>query len=268
MYRTSATTGRISSSFPRTRGDVPRSTLASATSSRLPPHARGCTRCLLSGRARSIASPARAGMYRLRGQRRERRHASPARAGMYPSRPLRAPARASFPRTRGDVPYVESIRYWAKGLPPHARGCTAVSGQAARGRAASPARAGMYPIVGSMLILTQRFPRTRGDVPQPGASGWRSTRLPPHARGCTAAPRAAGRTFGASPARAGMYPAAVAEPVVPPGFPRTRGDVPSRMAASWRVSTLPPHARGCTPGCAGHLDKLSASPARAGMYPL
>ena len=168
MYLGTGSGIRRRSSFPRTRGDVPVDADAQRVEILLPPHARGCTPASRRCRHRPPASPARAGMYR---------QSAPGDAHV-----------ARFPRTRGDVPALALDALGYSELPPHARGCTV--------RADYPESARL------------RFPRTRGDVPW--ASAWERVRysLPPHARGCTLPARLAIRPDNASPARAGMYPAA------------------------------------------------------------
>ena len=152
-------------------------------------------------------------------------------------------------------------------LPPHARGCTHLEAHVFYGVAASPARAGMYlrAVVGPATL--QRFPRTRGDVPDRREGNQERRALPPHARGCTPAVRSRAGAGTASPARAGMYPGASSGSGPSVRFPRTRGDVPQRFrwVVSWK--RLPPHARGCTRADADPRRGRDASPARAGMYP-
>ena len=152
-------------------------------------------------------------------------------------------------------------------LPPHARGCTGGWGYSAGGRRASPARAGMYPRESLPDLRIPGFPRTRGDVPQPGRRYRISVVLPPHARGCTLPRAQTVRRTSASPARAGMYRAWSRWGTGWRSFPRTRGDVPVTKQRIVRWDVLPPHARGCTCPSKAGLTRRRASPARAGMYP-
>ncbi len=152
-------------------------------------------------------------------------------------------------------------------VPPHARGCTLVSGEYIVKEVGSPARAGMHPEVRLRDGERRRFPRTRGDAPLDGTGANQWYAVPPHARGCTPG------TFGymcwqqGSPARAGMHPAGSRRSTSPTGFPRTRGDAPLSLGGSVTLNTVPPHARGCTPACRGCAGVSSGSPARAGMHP-
>ena len=246
MYRATAGSCGVRRGFPRTRGDVPTTTARLEALAPLPPHARGCTPC-----------------WHRRGRAAR---ASPARAGMYPSYRYTHQERARFPRTRGDVPSLCRLTGGSGALPPHARGCTDSAPDLPDVQAASPARAGMYPGPTRYRRRPLRFPRTRGDVPTVQAHSSGTVMLPPHARGCTPRPLAQPSVFGASPARAGMYPASSRRWRTPPRFPRTRGDVPKDALREIDTRELPPHARGCT-------DRLevvglhpAASPARAGMY--
>ena len=191
---------------PHTRGCTPRPVGRVAPVEMLPPHTRGCTQRSDAGLQRGRASPAHAGMYR--SQENEERD------------------RPRFPRTRGDVPWIEDMRRPPGRLPPHTRGCTAAARATLARSRASPAHAGMY------LWLRQRspprrcFPRTRGDVPplQERFSG--AEMLPPHTRGCTRSRDDDARHRGASPAHAGMYLVGATRRRRSSRFPRTRGDVP------------------------------------------
>ena len=247
MYPASAGPGTGSRGFPRTRGDVPSPRVIYATTRRLPPHARGCTRL------RAFGAPVRL--------------ASPARAGMYPCNTGPPIVGRSFPRTRGDVPSRPYARRRRPVLPPHARGCTRLGIGVVGDGPASPARAGMYPSTAPIARGRPGFPRTRGDVPNAGSIPSGAVPLPPHARGCTEHRAAARRRFQASPARAGMYPRKTRRAAEGDGFPRTRGDVPATRSYRVAAIRLPPHARGCTPSRPPRSAGWPASPARAGMYP-
>ena len=186
MYLILTETPTDRGSFPRTRGDVPAGLARSAFACALPPHARGCTSCRMARRVSAAASPAR--------------------AGMYPQRAYSNFKFMSFPRTRGDVPELPSYPRHGEGLPPHARGCTVHGMTDAAGVGASPARAGMYPRPTRRRTPPSSFPRTRGDVPAKHRRLIVRQQLPPHARGCTALAHSRRIGYGASPARAGMYP--------------------------------------------------------------
>ena len=69
---------------------------------------------------------------------------SPAHAGMYPGLSSLSMTWRSFPRTRGDVPYLELCQETLLAFPPHTRGCTGVGLLRAFLSPVSPAHAGMY----------------------------------------------------------------------------------------------------------------------------
>ena len=50
------------------------------------------------------------------------------------------------------------------------------------------------------------------------------------------------------------------------GFPRTRGDAPAWRSSAALMSSVPPHARGCTREARPAGDDAAGSPARAGMH--
>ena len=89
--------------------------------------------------------------------------------------------------------------------------------------------------------------------------------FPPHARGWTRATRPSRSPTTVSPARAGMDPVRAVRADQVKRFPRTRGDGPG-WALTHNVSRrFPPHARGWTCRRTGHIERLTVSPARAGM---
>ena len=145
MYPIDQSRASDSTSFPRTRGDVPMAVAARTSGVVLPPHSRGCT-------AQASAEGCR-------------RCASPALAGMYLNIVALLHSTANFPRTRGDVPDYPNTPKNALLLPPHSRGCTVLLAVALPTRHASPALAGMYLRVLFVRICCHGFPRTRGDVP-------------------------------------------------------------------------------------------------------
>ena len=246
MYRDLAPASQDLRGFPRTRGDVPGPGSRRRTTRSLPPHTRGCT-----GRHFRIPS---------------RRPASPAHAGMYLSPQQGHRQALRFPRTRGDVPRTRRRSRPPASLPPHTRGCTRPAQQVSRGRRASPAHAGMYRGKAGGVLPADRFPRTRGDVPEPGRGSRRRPWLPPHTRGCTLASPGERVLGGASPAHAGMYPPLFRADGPGVGFPRTRGDVPEAGCAYRGDRALPPHTRGCTGAWTKPKAWSGASPAHAGMY--
>ena len=112
-------------SFPRTRGDGPRSIVIATANGWFPPHARGWT----LGRAYAgyflDVSPARAGMD-LKG----------AGGWVWKNR---------FPRTRGDGPTDSHSAVRHTAFPPHARGWTVPDSRRSGEFLVSPARRGDGP---------------------------------------------------------------------------------------------------------------------------
>ena len=212
----------------------------------LPPHTRGCT-------------PGRA-------PRKRPIRASPAHAGMHPARAHGYGHTTGFPRTRGDAPgeNLQAIR--ERRLPPHTRGCTRTLCRGGFFTSASPAHAGMHRRSANPPGRRSRFPRTRGDAPMWRWSRSGARRLPPHTRGCTRTSPASRKTSIASPAHAGMHRPPRRGRTDDTGFPRTRGDAPTRPKGSERGVMLPPHTRGCTARELRTLGKTRASPAHAGMH--
>ena len=206
MHRMYPAADTSDSSFPRRRGDAPRTARRPPSSVGFPPQARGCTvvpPCLLPGR---VVSPAGAGMH-LDGVRGE-------------------PVGSGFPRRRGDAPSLPVASATSPKFPPQARGCTGGKREALEALSVSPAGAGMHRNKVAAVAAGCCFPRRRGDAPRTETSAASSSRFPPQARGCTPAPER-------------PLPA-------PEVSPRRRGDAPfSRLFPTVRVG-FPPQARGCT----------------------
>ena len=119
----------------------------------------------------------------------------------------------------------------------------------------------------SMVSVSTRLPRSRGDRPSRLSAAGLLARAPPLARGSTALPHGLGRGPAGSPARAGIDPWRGSGRPAARWLPRSRGDRPVcvRRARSKRMA--PPLARGSTrvdEAVHGHVD---GSPARAGIDP-
>ena len=218
---------------------------------------------------------------------------SPARAGMDPNALRLVGHTVGFPRTRGDGPedYAAAGKAWA--FPPHARGWTPSPIHADCPSSVSPARAGMDPVTHSCRLSVLGFPRTRGDGPAfrvildvtppfpPHARGWTLgddsgpaacvTAFPPHARGWTAVLILVKRGYRdqVSPARAGMdrYERLTSRGYAYRGFPRTRGDGPTKSSGSEISPAFPPHARGWTGDAGGRLVTSRGFPRTRGDGP-
>ena len=117
-------------------------------------------------------------------------------------------------------------------------------------------------------LITDGFPRTRGDVPSTEPCSGNASAFPPHTRGCTVVVVGRSDDHKVSPAHAGMYPIRRGDYQPVPGFPRTRGDVPGYMQARPFQVGFPPHTRGCTCRPATGREAEDVSPAHAGMYPV
>ena len=90
-----------------------------------------------------------------------------------------------FPRARGDGPSEAIISDAFAALPPRSRGWTSRTDPPGERPAASPALAGMDPMMPSPALAPECFPRARGDGPQAGVARRCKGRLPPRSRGWT-----------------------------------------------------------------------------------
>ena len=166
MFRTAVLATKIHSCFPRVRGDVPPPAWRPPALVLFSPRARGC----------SVLSQARIAMQRV----------FPACAGMFRSRPTtKRPVRLFSPR---------------------ARGCSLLPFSFVRLRIVFPACAGMFRFPPRPRKLHASFPRVRGDVPSPNATGCKPKPFSPRARGCSLLPFSFVRLRIVFPACAGMFP--------------------------------------------------------------
>ena len=191
--------------------------------------------------------------------------ASPALAGIDPaSSPATFPC-GRFPRARGDRPGMEALDGVLPELPPRSRGSTLVARRVLHIAAASPALAGIDPLLRQCLDCSIRFPRARGD--RPVSMLFLTVRgvLPPRSRGSTPAAVYASEPDAASPALAGIDPNPPITTTRLPCFPRARGDRPRSSIACRSRSALPPRSRGSTPTTSNYQTVLPASPALAGI---
>ena len=132
-------------SFPRMRGDVPKTVNQAPPSVSFSPHARGCSHLLHTPAGEPKVFPACAGMFRISE--------------------LAWRLEFGFPRMRGDVPEKCPVEKMKTQFSPHARGCSASLLSASLNRRVFPACAGMFPCFRVPVNDEKRFPRMRGDVP-------------------------------------------------------------------------------------------------------
>ena len=194
-------------SFPRIRGDVPKSPRVCKPFLMFSPHTRGCSASSASKRIRSFVFPAYAGMFLRCG-------ASPMGLGR-------------FPRIRGDVP--SSILHMLNDIKfsPHTRGCSGRHGCFSGYGCVFPAYAGMFRRVVRSFFQDARFPRIRGDVPLSFSVVSTSKKFSPHTRGCSAVGEGAADCGVVFPAYAGMFRLRSHPKDARGRFPRIRGDVPA-----------------------------------------
>ncbi len=149
--------------FPRPRGDGPWIKSMHVFRCGVPPPTRGWSR---SG-----------------GGVRARNQGSPAHAGMVPRSKRRLARVARFPRPRGDGPFIQSVEYRPRMVPPPTRGWSPVKFARPDCVNGSPAHAGMVPPHPARAPRHRRFPRPRGDGPVAAAAGDAAAAVPPPTRG-------------------------------------------------------------------------------------
>ena len=148
-------------------------------------------------------SPRARGCSAEKSARREASTVFPACAGMFLRFDGVEPFVRCFPRVRGDVPVLVTLRKRAKPFSPRARGCSTL-----------PTR----------NVLQHSFPRVRGDVPKLMGAGAKSLLFSPRARGCSENTITVKQMAEVFPACAGMF-RTINEPVIncKSFSPRARG---------------------------------------------
>ena len=131
--------------FPRMRGDVPLLHSLDDIIIGFSPHARGCSQFPFG---RGSGDPV-----------------FPACAGMFLSASCSIAPDSRFPRMRGDVPFLVILKNAQSQFSPHARGCSCSILATSTTVFVFPACAGMFPPMGFLQKIRDRFPRMRGDVP-------------------------------------------------------------------------------------------------------
>ena len=213
--------------FPRLRGDVPSWMWGCLCVPPVPPLARGCPFVESVRQVSDDGSPACAGM------------------SLHP--PLAPVQRSGFPRLRGDVPQGEGHPCCRALVPPLARGCPCWCFWRVGGSGGSPACAGMSLAHLAPSPVNSGFPRLRGDVPSYESVEIVRRAVPPLARGCPPNQSPLNGPKSGSPACAGMSPGRPPRRRTARGFPRLRGDVPSKASFAASTAPVPPLARGWTP---------------------
>ena len=150
---------------------------------------------------------------------------------------------------------------------PPTRGWTPVEHLIIRRGDGFPAHAGMDPRAAIHWGRVEGFPRPRGDGPSATRPSTYSRMVSPPTRGWTRLVVIQHRVGGGFPAHAGMDLLGVVVGHSRSGFPRPRGDGPTRYVANDGLSMVSPPTRGWTPMTA--LDGMSDDgfPAHAGMDP-
>ena len=234
-------------SFPRVRGDVPTPAATTRTCGQFSPRARGCSESIHISLGSRRVFPACAGMFRLEAAEKN--------------------LESGFPRVRGDVPVLAGAQLLRKGFSPRARGCSAAPIFHFSLSFVFPACAGMFLRGVRLRRKESRFPRVRGDVPQPASGLWNAESFSPRARGCSYSLCPSKVSVVVFPACAGMFRKKKISFSKDSGFPRVRGDVPSRPARSPACLAFSPRARGCSSALNPENRPHSVFPACAGMFP-
>ena len=175
---------------------------------------------------------------------REQKRFIPAGAGnstqWQPSRPVLA----VYPRWRGELCIKTSVKNFAVGLSPLARGTRTRDAPRFVGTRFIPAGAGNSHHDARATRQGSVYPRWRGELISPGISCSRGRGLSPLARGTRPSP--VFRSFRPRfiPAGAGNSSRAIAIAIVRSVYPRWRGELYINEVNLWKLYGLSPLARG------------------------
>ena len=142
-----------------------------------------------------------------------------------PPKPRPSPG---FPRARGDVPQTSENVDTRVEFSPRTRGCSDRMGYRITYQPVFPAHAGMFRAPERIHALAVRFPRARGDVPTVLRGVLGPFEFSPRTRGCSYFRAKNFWLTDVFPAHAGMFRPAQTSFSGARGFPRARGDVPTR----------------------------------------
>ena len=156
---------------------------------------------------------------------------------------------------------------WYIEVSPPTRGWTPYTRPHSSHSSGFPAHAGMDPRMGYCWMLNVRFPRPRGDGPHVVSRMKSRAWVSPPTRGWT--PREVWRHGlpNGFPAHAGMDHCTASLGTTRPGFPRPRGDGPSRSFGGPPTSPVSPPTRGWTDITLCIVETEKGFPAHAGMDP-
>ncbi len=189
----------------------------------------------------------------------------PADAGVFRPRRRRGARREGPPRRRGGVPVQTQVYYRVATSSPPTRGCSSWPHHARCSISLLPADAGVFRRTRGCGIGGCSPPRRRGGVPK----GWvvqdQEYRSSPPTRRCSARRARGSRPQDVLPADAGVFRASQGRARrPPPGPPRRRGGIPSRIsAANLRAASFPP-TQGCSDVTDHGVEGLAVFPADAG----
>ena len=227
MFRWRWRQKKLGRCFPRVRGDVPRLASTLYTLDKFSPRARGCSdgyQTMLQGHG---VFPACAGMFLKTSNNRARQTSFPRVRGDVPklvpceklifqfsprargcsALPSLPPSGMDvFPACAGMFRSRPTTKRPVRLFSPRARGCSLLPFSFVRLRIVFPACAGMFRFPPRPRKLHASFPRVRGDVPSPNATGCKPKPFSPRARGCSLLPFSFVRLRIVFPACAGMFP--------------------------------------------------------------
>ena len=234
------------SSFPHSRGDVPKS---------------GGTPC-----AAGVFSPLAWGCSVSRVMLLPLTEVFPTRVGMFRDLQTWRLSKMSFPHSRGDVPTGRAVQGILLPFSPLAWGCSAASALSTPVSRVFPTRVGMFRGQTQGRQVCLRFPHSRGDVPSIVSVISSSMSFSPLAWGCSDPHADVVGTGEVFPTRVGMFRPGFLRRASGLGFPHSRGDVPSDDGRiSWRA-TFSPLAWGCSGTVLESCRASAVFPTRVGMF--
>ena len=192
--------------FPHSRGDVPLTSPPKPMRTAFSPLTWGCSERPDARHHRHGVFPTHVGMFRRVGQH-----------SFY---------RQRFPHSRGDVPFLDDPCCAACSFSPLTWGCSAAVTKTTWQPVVFPTHVGMFRGWPSRMNAYNRFPHSRGDVPETDGSANRADVFSPLTWGCSWGHADSKTYIAVFPTHVGMFRILRLLDGRENCFPHSRGDVP------------------------------------------
>ena len=171
-----------------------------------------------------------------------------------------------FPHSRGDVPHNGARHAVAAKFSPLTWGCSFASKKSSSGQYVFPTHVGMFRRGNHMGKRTERFPHSRGDVPEHGAVRHQTAPFSPLTWGCSIYDVHYLSPSCVFPTHVGMFRSRSRRRPPSHSFPHSRGDVPllCRKIREW--ASFSPLTWGCSVPDGLTASRIAVFPTHVGMF--